>query len=89
MAEEYGKIRKSLLTAIADAIRAKKDTTAFFTPEQMAVEIESIVTGDTPVSSQMFMSSASGTLPNVTRAMAASQYTLTFESSAIGTLQEA
>lgn len=46
MAEEYGKIRKSLLTGIADAIRAKKDTTAIFTPEQMAVEIEGIVTGD-------------------------------------------
>lgn len=30
------------LKAIADAIRAKKDTTAIFTPEQMAVEIESL-----------------------------------------------
>lgn len=32
--------------AIADAIREKKGTTAVFTPEQMAVEIEGIVTGD-------------------------------------------
>lgn len=46
MAEEYGKIRKSLLTGIADAIRAKKNTTAIFTPEQMAAEIEGIVIGD-------------------------------------------
>lgn len=31
------------LAGIADAIRAKKDTTAIFTPEQMAVEISKIV----------------------------------------------
>lgn len=42
MAEEYGKVKKSTMTAIADAIRAKKDTTAIFTPAQMAVEIESL-----------------------------------------------
>lgn len=46
MAEEYGKIRKSLLTGIADAIRAKKVTTALFSPEQMAAEIDGIVVGD-------------------------------------------
>ena len=40
------KISGERLTAIADAIRAKKDTTAIFTPEQMAVEIEGIVTGN-------------------------------------------
>ena len=43
---EYGKIRKDLMTAIADAIREKKDTTAILTPAQMAVEIDGIVTGD-------------------------------------------
>lgn len=42
---EY-KIQGETLTAIADAIRAKKDTTAIFTPGQMAMEIEEIVTGD-------------------------------------------
>lgn len=45
MAEEY-RISGDTLTGIADAIRAKKNTTAIFTPAQMAVEIESIVSGD-------------------------------------------
>ena len=39
---EY-KIQSETLTAIADAIRAKKATTAIFSPAQMAVEIEGIV----------------------------------------------
>lgn len=39
-------IQGKTLTEIADAIRAKKETTAIFTPEQMAAEIESIVVGD-------------------------------------------
>lgn len=39
-------IRSDTLTAIADAIRIKKETTAVFTPEQMAVEIADIVSGD-------------------------------------------
>lgn len=39
-------IEESILIDIADAIRAKKDTTAIFTPEKMAEEIEGIVTGD-------------------------------------------
>lgn len=46
MAEEYGKIRKSLMVGIADAIRAKKETTALFSPEQMAAEIESLAMGN-------------------------------------------
>lgn len=44
--EQYGLIRKELMTGIADAIRAKKKTTAILTPEQMAAEIEGIITGD-------------------------------------------
>ena len=39
-------VNGSSLTAVANAIRAKKETTAVFTLEQMAVEIEGIVTGD-------------------------------------------
>lgn len=39
-------IQGETLTAIADAIRGKKDTTGIFTPEQMAAEIEGIVVGD-------------------------------------------
>ena len=42
----WRKINDTKLTAIADAIRAKKDTTAVLTPAQMAEEIESIVIGD-------------------------------------------
>lgn len=43
---DYGKISRAAMTGIADAIRAKKDTTAVLTPAQMAVEINGIVTGD-------------------------------------------
>lgn len=42
----YYKISGERLTGIADAIRAKKGTTAVFTPEQMAAEIESIAVGN-------------------------------------------
>ena len=39
-------IREESLVAIADAIRAKKETTALFSPEQMAAEIESLAMGN-------------------------------------------
>lgn len=44
--EEKYLIQGETLENIAVAIQNKKETTAFFTPEQMAVEIETIVTGD-------------------------------------------
>lgn len=43
---EYYRIKGETLTSIADAIRSKKETTAMLSPEQMAVEIDGIVTGD-------------------------------------------
>lgn len=43
---EYYKIKGETLTAIADAIRGKKETTAFFSPEQMAAEIKSLAMGN-------------------------------------------
>lgn len=46
-------VNGSSLTAIADAIRAKKETTAIFTLEQMAAEIEGIVVGnDLPIAEE-------------------------------------
>lgn len=44
--KEYYKIKSEALVSIADAIRGKKDTTAVFTPEQMAVEIAGIASCD-------------------------------------------
>lgn len=43
---EYYRIKGETLTSIADAIRSKKESTAFFSPEQMATEIDGIVIGD-------------------------------------------
>ena len=45
MAEMY-RISGERLTAIADAIREKKQTTALFSPEQMAAEIKSLAMGN-------------------------------------------
>lgn len=45
VSEEYT-IRGETLDNIANSIQAKKETTAIFTPDQMAKEIESIVVGD-------------------------------------------
>ena len=39
-------IKKTTLTAMADAVREKKGSTAVFTPEQMADEVRGIVTSD-------------------------------------------
>lgn len=44
--EEQYLIQGETLENIAVAIQNKKETTAYFTPEQMAVEIDGIVTGD-------------------------------------------
>lgn len=44
--EEKYLIQGETLENIAVAIQNKKETTAYFTPEQMAIEIDGIVTGD-------------------------------------------
>lgn len=44
--EEQYLIQGETLEDIAVAIQNKKETTAYFTPEQMAIEIDGIVTGD-------------------------------------------
>ena len=43
---DYYRIKGETLTSIADAIRSKKESTAVFSPEQMATEIDGIVIGD-------------------------------------------
>ena len=53
-------VHGSSLTAIADAIRAKKETTALFSPEQMAAEIESLAMGnDLPNAEDAFFGTVS------------------------------
>lgn len=53
-------------TAIADAIREKKGSTAVFTPEQMAVEIEGIVTGDNlPNAEDAYFGSSTESYPSM------------------------
>lgn len=75
----------SALTAIADAIRAKTGKTGSLTLAQMATEISGIQTGG---GGGMFASSAAGILPTVYTGTANSEFTLNFESSAVGVLSE-
>lgn len=84
MAEEYGKIRKSLMVGIADAIREKNGSSDTYTPADMAGAILSIESG-TPM---MFSSAAIGILPEVVKGTANTTFTLDFTSSAVGILQE-
>lgn len=73
------------LTAIADAIRGKTGKTGSLTLAQMATEISGIQTGG---GGSMFVSSAVGILPTVYKGTASSEFTLNFESSAVGALSE-
>lgn len=84
MAEEYGKIRKSLLTGIANAIREKNGSSDTYTPADMAGAILAIESG----SSTMFSSAAIGAIPVVYKGTANTTFTLDFTSSAVGALQE-
>lgn len=80
-------ISTATMTAIADAIRATKHTTARFTPAQMATEIKGITAGGNSEKS-MFTSSAAGRLVEVPRGIASSVNSLDFESTASGIITE-
>lgn len=75
------------LTAIADAIRAKTGTVEEMTLTEMAEAVAGIQTGGGGGGS-LFSSRASGTLPTVYKGTASSEFTLNFESSAVGALSE-
>lgn len=74
-------IKGSTLTAIADAIRAKKEITTELTPAQMAMEIEGIeVGGSIPANARLYyVGNAESTFDMAN---------LIFESSAVGALSE-
>lgn len=72
---------------IADAIRNKTGLEDEMTLADMVTEINSIKAGSSS-SASLFASNASGTLPTVYRGTASSAFTLEFESSATGALQE-
>ena len=73
------------LTAIGDGFRTSRGTTQEYTLDEMAVLAAEPVGGG---GGSMFASSASGILPTVYKGTATSEFTLDFESSAVGALQE-
>lgn len=83
MAEEYGKIRKSLLVGIADQARRLGEVSGELTPAQMVEVLEGVTTGG---GGSMFVSQAVGILPTVHKGTANSVFTPNFESTAVGAL---
>lgn len=73
------------LRAIGDAIRAKTGSTEEMTLAEMAEAVAGISVGG---GGSLFSSRASGTLPTVYKGRANSEFTLNFESSAVGALSE-
>lgn len=77
-------IRSDTLTAIADGFRSSRETTKKYTLDEMAV----LAAEKTSGGGSMFASNASGRIPEYEKGTANSEFTLNFESSAIGALQE-
>ena len=77
-------IRSDTLTAIADGFRSSRGTTQKYTLDEMAV----LAAEKTSGGGSMFASTASGRIPEYEKGTANSEFTLNFESSAIGALQE-
>lgn len=77
-------IRSDTLTAIADGFRSSRETTKKYTLDEMAV----LAAEKTSGGGSMFASNASGRIPEYERGTALSEFTLDFESSAVGTLEE-
>ena len=73
------------LVAIADAIRAKTGGTEEMTLTEMAEAVAGISVGG---GGSMFASSAVGILPTVYKGTANSEFSLNFESGAVGALSE-
>ena len=74
------------LRASGDAIRAKTGSTEEMTLTEMAEAVAGIQTGGG--GGYLFSSRASGTLPTVYKGTANSEFSLNFESSAVGALSE-
>ena len=78
---EYGKIKKSIMTALAEAIRGKTGGTELLTLDQMVTEIEGIEVGGTiPENARLYYVGNANSEVNMG--------SLSIESSAVGTLQE-
>ena len=98
MAETYYKLPGSILTDIADALRAKKNTTKGYAPEQFAGVIMSMVVkpvefANSKATFSVFsaVSGASGAIINPVQGIAstaASFSHITAETSAVGILPE-
>lgn len=72
------------LVAIGDGFRSSRGTTKKYTLDEMAVLAAEKTSGD----ASMFTSTASGRIPEYEKGTALSEFTLDFESSAVGALQE-
>ena len=77
-------IREDSLIAIGDGFRSSRGTTKKYTLEEMAV----LAAEKTSGGGSMFASNASGRIPEYEKGTANSEFTLNFESSAVGALSE-
>ena len=79
-------ITASLLTNIADAIRAKTGDPASMTPSEMAEEIANISTGTTPTGTKQISITANGTITEDVTNYASAEITVNVPGIASGTI---
>ena len=95
---EYGKIKKSIMSEVADEIRKAAGLTRELKPHEMIYWLKRIIclpqghaNSEFTLDTLVMSSTASGALPEVVRGTASSVFnlnTLNFTSTAVGTLQE-
>lgn len=94
--DEYGKIKKSILSEVANEIRKAAGLTRELTPVEMIYWLKRIIYlpqghANSEFTPLVMSSTASGVLPEIVRGTASSVFnlnTLNFTSTAVGTLQE-
>ena len=95
---EYGKIKKSIMSEVAEEIRKAAGLSRELKPAEMIYWLKRIIylpqghaNSEFELSTLAMNSTASGTLPEVVRGTASSVFnldTLNFTNTAVGTLQE-
>lgn len=95
---EYGKIKKSIMSEVADEIRKAAGLTRELKPHEMIYWLKRIIylpqghaSSEFALDSLVMSSAVSGSVPEVARGTASSAFnlnTLNFESTAVGALQE-
>lgn len=91
--DEYGKIKKSILSEVADEIRKAAGLTRELTPVEMIYWLKRIIAIPQGHANYEFTlnftpSTASGSLPTIYKGVASSEFALNFESNAVCALSE-